>query len=75
MDILCTMRGIKINEKTEVIDKSDQVIHGLYAAGCDTGGIFGDSYNLYASGIGCGFALNSGRIAGDSILSRLTIRT
>lgn len=66
MDILCTMGGIKINEKTEVIDKSEKVIRGLYAAGSDAGGMFGDSYNLTASGIACSFALNSGRIAGEN---------
>jgi len=71
MDVLCTMGGIKINQKTEVIDKEGKVIHGLYAAGCDAGGMYGDSYDLAASGIGSSFAFNTGRIAGESILSYL----
>ena len=36
-----TMGGIKINEKTQVIDKDGNVIPGLYAAGEATGGIHG----------------------------------
>jgi fumarate reductase flavoprotein subunit len=71
LDFLCTLGGIKINEKTEVIDTKGKVIPGLYATGCDAGGIYGDSYDIYASGIGSSFAVNSGRIAGESILSYL----
>ena len=63
------MGGIKINEKTEVLGKEENGIPGHYAAGCDAGGMYGDSYNVAASGIGSSFALNSGRIAGESILS------
>jgi fumarate reductase flavoprotein subunit len=74
LDFLCTLGGIKINEKTEVIDTKGQIIPGLYAAGCDAGGIYGDDYDLYASGIGSSFAVNSGRIAGESILSYLKDR-
>ena len=36
-----TMGGLKINEKTQVLDKSGKVISGLYAAGEVTGGIHG----------------------------------
>jgi flavocytochrome c len=38
-----TMGGIKINSKTQVIDKSGNVIPGLYAAGEATGGIHGSN--------------------------------
>ncbi|WP_020610951.1 flavocytochrome c [Sediminispirochaeta bajacaliforniensis] len=38
-----TMGGIKINEKTQVIDKDGNVIPGLYAAGETTGGIHGSN--------------------------------
>lgn len=71
LDFLCTLGGIKINEKTEVIDTKGKVIPGLYAVGCDAGGIYGDSYNVIASGIGSSFAVNSGRMAGENILSYL----
>lgn len=36
-----TMGGLKINEKTQVLDKSGKAISGLYAAGEVTGGIHG----------------------------------
>jgi fumarate reductase flavoprotein subunit len=61
---LGTLGGIKINEKTEVINRDLEVIQGLYAAGNDAGGIFVDSYDLWIPGGALGFALNSGRIAG-----------
>jgi fumarate reductase flavoprotein subunit len=66
---LGTMGGIKINHNTEVIDKKENVIPGLYAAGFDAGGMYGDSYHVpVASGSSVGFAFNSGRIAGKSAL-------
>jgi fumarate reductase flavoprotein subunit len=64
---LGTMGGIRINHRTEVIDKKDNVIPGLYAAGFDAGGMYGDSYHIVvASGGSVGFAFNSGRIAGKN---------
>jgi fumarate reductase flavoprotein subunit len=66
---LGTMGGIKINEKAEVIDKKGAVIPGLYAAGFDAGGMYGDSYPIKcASGLSSSFAMNSGRIAGKNAL-------
>ena len=66
---LGTMGGIKINHKTEVVDKKDKVIPGLYAAGFDAGGMYGDSYPIqHASGLSSAFALNSGRLAGKNLL-------
>jgi len=66
-----TFGGIKINEKTEVLDKLDRVIHGIYAAGNDGNGMYGNppTYNFKTtSGSALGFALNSGRIAGENVL-------
>ncbi len=69
---LGTMGGIKINHRTEVLDKKDAVIPGLYAVGFDAGGMYGDSYHVkVASGSSVGFAFNSGRIAGKSVLHYL----
>jgi fumarate reductase flavoprotein subunit len=66
---LGTMGGIKINHRTEVVDKKDTVIAGLYAVGFDAGGMYGDSYHVtVASGSAVGFAFNSGRIAGKNAL-------
>ena len=67
-----TLGGIKINEKTEVLDKKDEVIRGLYAVGNDGNGLFGDppTYNYKSvSGSALAFALNSGRIAGENALT------
>ena len=69
---LGTMGGVKINHNTEVIDKKENIIPGLYAAGYDAGGMYGDSYHgMVASGSSVGFAFNSGRIAGKNIVKYL----
>ena len=61
-----TLGGIKINHKTEVLDKNWDVIPGLYAAGTDACSIYGDSYVFILPGNTMGFAINSGRIAGEN---------
>jgi fumarate reductase flavoprotein subunit len=67
---LGTLGGIKINHKTEVIDKQGNIIPGLYAGGYDAGGMYGDSYCIRNStGLSSGFAVNSGRLAGKNALS------
>ena len=66
---LGTLGGIKINHRAEVLDKKEKVIPGLYAAGFDAGGAYGDSYCInVASGMCAGFATNTGRIAGKNAL-------
>lgn len=65
---LATMGGIKINEKTEVLNKEDEVISGLYATGNDSVGLYGDTYDLWLPATAFGFAMNSGRIAAESAL-------
>ncbi len=57
--------GIKINHRMEALDKEDEPIPGLYAAGIETGATEWDSYNMGISGHAFGFAINSGRIAGE----------
>jgi fumarate reductase flavoprotein subunit len=63
-----TLGGIKINYKTEVLTRNHEVIPGLYAAGTDACGIYGDSYVFVLPGNTMGFAVNSGRIAGENAL-------
>ncbi len=64
---LGTLGGIKINHKTEVLDRKEKAISGLYAVGYDAGGLYGDSYCIRdSSGASAGFAVNSGRIAGKN---------
>lgn len=61
-----TRGGIKINYKTEVLTRDLEVIPGLYAAGVDANALHGDTYVMLLPGGGMGFALNSGRIAGEN---------
>lgn len=61
-----SLGGIKINHKTEVVTQDFEVIDGLYAAGTDTCTIYGDSYMFLLPGNTMGYALNSGRIAGEN---------
>ena len=59
-----TCGGIKVNEKTQVLDKDGQVIVGLYAGGSDAGGLYGDSYDVkFAPSSQAAWAVNSGRLA------------
>jgi fumarate reductase flavoprotein subunit len=58
--------GIKINYKAEVLDKSWEAIPGLYASGVDACTIYGDSYVFVLPGNSMGFAINTGRIAGEN---------
>ena len=64
--IITTLGGIKINEHMEALDKQGNPIHGLYAAGNETGGWQPDTYNIGLAGATFGFAINSGRIAGEN---------
>ena len=61
-----SLGGIKINHKAEVQDEAFNVIQGLYAAGTDANSIHSDSYTFIMPGNTMGFAINSGRIAGES---------
>ncbi len=64
--MLTTVGGLKINERMEVIDKEDNPVPGLFSGGNDTGGWVPDTYNINLSGSTFGFAINSGRIAGEN---------
>ncbi len=61
-----TIGGIKINQKMEVLDKNSMPIPGLFCAGSDAGGWETDTYNLEITGAAMGFAVNSGRVAGEN---------
>jgi fumarate reductase flavoprotein subunit len=61
-----SLGGVRTNTKLEVTDKQDEVIKGLYAAGCDVGGVYGSTYTLWASGSAYSFAATSGRLSGKN---------
>jgi len=65
VSILVTHCGVKVNYRTEVLDKEDKVIPGFYAAGEDICGVVANTYNISLPGHSFGFAVNSGRIAGE----------
>lgn len=60
-----SLGGIKINHKTEVLDKSWNRIPGLYASGTDACDIYGDTYVFQLPGNTMGFAFTSGRMAAE----------
>jgi fumarate reductase flavoprotein subunit len=68
---LHTQGGIKVNASMEVIDPAGNPLRGLYAAGADAGGWESDTYCDRFSGTALGFALNSGRIAGENAARNL----
>ena len=63
-----TFGGIKINGRAEVVDKEGEVIPGLYAAGdCANGAsTHHPSLRYILWGGAIGFAVNIGRVAGES---------
>jgi fumarate reductase flavoprotein subunit len=70
--LLTTIGGIKINEYWQVVDKNDRPIPGLYAGGNDTGGWVSDTYDINLAGVTFGYAINSGRIAGENAAKYIT---
>lgn len=61
-----SLGGIKVNYRTEVLDRDWNPIPGLYGAGTDANTLYGDSYPFILPGNTMGWALNSGRMAGES---------
>ena len=61
-----TIGGVRVNQYCEVMDGRDEVIPGLYAVGNDANTLYGDSYNFTLPGNSMGWAVNSGRMAGEA---------
>jgi fumarate reductase flavoprotein subunit len=66
VSFLTTMGGIKINHNMEVLNHQENPIPGLYAGGDVAGGWESDTYCMSLAGSAFGFAVNSGRIAGEN---------
>lgn len=60
-----SLGGIKINHKFQVLTDDYKVIEGLYGAGTDVCDIYNGTYYYYFPGNTMGFAVNSGRMAGE----------
>ena len=61
-----SLGGIKINHRAQVLDDNSDTIPGLFAVGTDANAINGVSYVYIMPGSTLAFALNSGRIAGET---------
>jgi fumarate reductase flavoprotein subunit len=61
-----TLGGVKVNEHMEVKDTNDNIIPGLFAAGVLADGWEPTDYCWVLCGSAFGFAINSGRIAGET---------
>jgi fumarate reductase flavoprotein subunit len=70
--MLDTIGSVKINERMEVLDKNKDPIPGLYAAGVVTSGWESEIYCSTLSASAFGFAINSGRIAGENAARFIT---
>jgi fumarate reductase flavoprotein subunit len=63
--ITFTMGGLLVNGHAQVLDRDEQPIEGLYAAGGTAGGLHGGPRGGYIGGLG--YALVSGLLAGTHI--------
>ncbi len=68
-DMLITHGGIRVNRNFQALSPRFEPLENLYVAGVDFGGADADVYNVGMSGHGFGFAVNSGRIAGEHAAS------
>lgn len=57
----CTMGGIRVNRKNEVLDQNFDGIPGLYCAGVDCSGLQGTTYCMGIGGGAQAYAVYSGR--------------
>ena len=60
-----SLGGIKHNWKLEIITDDYKVIPGLYGAGNDVNEMYDGTYMFYLPGNTMGFAVNTGRMAGE----------
>lgn len=58
--------GVRINADCQSLGRNNNIIRGLYAAGKDAAGMYGDTYPIYLSGINMTFEIDTGRIAGEN---------
>lgn len=58
-----SLGGVRIDPEFHALDKNDKPIPGLYVAGVDAGGLWGDTYGVWTSGHAFGWSAYSGRHA------------
>ena len=63
----CTMGGLRVNRKNEVLDGKGHKIPGLYAVGSDASAVLvGDTYGVNVPGSEAGYCIYSGRNAAEN---------
>ena len=63
--------GVRINEETQALTEKGEPIPGLYVVGTDAGGMYDNSYPDL-EGLTMAFAMNSGRIAGETAAANVS---
>lgn len=66
VDMIATHGGIRTNTDFEALKADRTPVGNLYIAGTDVGGLDADVYNMTMSGHAFGFAVNTGRLAGEA---------
>lgn len=67
----CTVGGLKVNMHNQVVSTDGKPISGLYATGCDAGGLYGASYDVgIAAGSQQGWTAHGGRVAAKHIAAQ-----
>jgi len=64
--LLVTLGGLKVNDKLQVLDTSNNVIPGLYAAGNTSGSFFFNDYPNIMPGLSHGRCITLGYLAGKN---------
>jgi succinate dehydrogenase/fumarate reductase flavoprotein subunit len=70
---LVTVSGLLVDEDLRVIDWSGDPIHGLYAVGDCSGGMFSGNYPRGHGGIATGRAVTFGYVAGQRAAERVQV--
>ena len=65
--VLCTLDGLRISTKMEVLNGEGRPIPGLYAAGDCSGGFFAHNYPEYIVGVAVGRTLTEGYLVGEAL--------
>lgn len=65
--LLCTLDGLRINDRMEVLDTNGDPIDGLYAAGDCSGSFFAHNYPEYVVGVAVGRSLTEGYVVGEAL--------
>lgn len=67
---LCTMNGLHINTRCQVLTAENKVIEGLYAVGNDSGDYYLDTYPNLCAGANAGRSATFGRLTGKYLASK-----